>query len=288
LIAPNGPNPQLEDVTLLTASFNTRLALELMLKSFASLHEGPLKVFVVDNGSTDGTVEFLKENGIPHLALDANIGHAPAVEIGLGYCHTKYVLLVDTDVRFTRSVFSGAIQVGSPVLGEVDPSADRIDPAFCLFDWEQLKARGVNFDTGSGEEAGVVFLRSVLQAGLGVQNLVGSCFIEHYKGLSWVHWFEQKQLSESWRPVMEPGQAVELPCGRIVTVKDYRGSITDDQGEVHEMEGCRINLHSTSASLEYTRREIARRRVVLDEVIPAHLAELSHIDLKGRARACRH
>ncbi len=61
-------------------------------------------VLVVDNGSTDGSVAYLKELTASHplieaLYLDHNTGFAPAVNAGIRASITEYVLLLNNDTE---------------------------------------------------------------------------------------------------------------------------------------------------------------------------------------------
>jgi GT2 family glycosyltransferase len=74
------------------------------LECLASLHEVagelPLEIIVVDNASTDGTPEAIREL-YPNILLirnDANLGFAKANNIGLSKSHGKYVALINSDV----------------------------------------------------------------------------------------------------------------------------------------------------------------------------------------------
>lgn len=57
------------------------------------------QVLVVDNGSTDGSVEWLKEREIPSIFLDKNTGFCGAVNIGLKAAETPYVILLNNDTE---------------------------------------------------------------------------------------------------------------------------------------------------------------------------------------------
>lgn len=57
------------------------------------------KVLVVDNGSTDGSVEWLKKQGIPSVFLDQNTGFSGAVNTGIKAADTPYVLLLNNDTE---------------------------------------------------------------------------------------------------------------------------------------------------------------------------------------------
>ena len=64
------------------------------------------RTLVVDNGSTDGSVEWLKEHQIDTIFLPENTGFSGAVNVGIKAADTPYVLLLNNDVRVDR-VFRG-------------------------------------------------------------------------------------------------------------------------------------------------------------------------------------
>ena len=55
------------------------------------------KILVVDNGSTDGSVEWLKEHEIPSIFLPENTGFTGAVNVGIKAADTPYVILLNND-----------------------------------------------------------------------------------------------------------------------------------------------------------------------------------------------
>ncbi len=55
------------------------------------------EVIVVDNGSTDGTREYLKTENIPSILLDTNKGVAAARNIGIQKATGTYIMLLDDD-----------------------------------------------------------------------------------------------------------------------------------------------------------------------------------------------
>ena len=76
--------------------------LSFMEPCFESLKEQTVrnfKVLVVDNGSTDGSVEWLKEHRIPSIFLKENTGFSGAVNTGIRAADTPYVLLLNNDTR---------------------------------------------------------------------------------------------------------------------------------------------------------------------------------------------
>ena len=56
-------------------------------------------ILVVDNGSTDGSVEWLKEHEIPSIFLEKNTGFSGAVNVGIKASKTPYVILLNNDTE---------------------------------------------------------------------------------------------------------------------------------------------------------------------------------------------
>lgn len=57
------------------------------------------EVLVVDNGSTDGSVEWLKDQGVASIFLDSNTGFSGAVNRGIRAASTPYVILLNNDTE---------------------------------------------------------------------------------------------------------------------------------------------------------------------------------------------
>ena len=57
------------------------------------------KILVVDNGSTDGSVEWLKEKQIPSIFLPETTGFSGAVNVGIKAADTPYVILLNNDTK---------------------------------------------------------------------------------------------------------------------------------------------------------------------------------------------
>jgi glycosyltransferase involved in cell wall biosynthesis len=145
----------MEDVTLISVNWNQKEAMELLLKSYVKNHyEGEkLKLILVDNGSTDGSWEWLKENKIPCVRLSENIGHERAINFVYDEIKTKYALLTDTDVEFLDNVhnyiyyFNDSCKAaGELITGDNlgSPVKQRIGAWFFLWDIQAMKEKGVN------------------------------------------------------------------------------------------------------------------------------------------------
>lgn len=85
--------------TIIIPNYN---GLSFMEPCFESLKEQTVrdfKVLVVDNGSTDGSVEWLKEHRVPSIFLKENTGFSGAVNTGIRAADTPYMLLLNNDTR---------------------------------------------------------------------------------------------------------------------------------------------------------------------------------------------
>jgi glycosyltransferase involved in cell wall biosynthesis len=55
------------------------------------------RLLVVDNHSTDGSVEWLAAEGIPAMRLHQNVGHGPALDLGFLRVRTEIAIALDID-----------------------------------------------------------------------------------------------------------------------------------------------------------------------------------------------
>ncbi len=159
----------METVTLLSVNWNQQPAMELMLRSYTKHHYTgiPLHLMLVDNGSTDGSKEWLRENNIPFLDIAqhtfppyANAGHERAINFAYNKVQTQYVLLADSDIEFQTNIHTYL-----PLLTETGISIGelwehhnyeghelkpRILPWFWVFDIQLMKGKGTHAFRGDG------------------------------------------------------------------------------------------------------------------------------------------
>lgn len=86
-------------VTIIIPNYN---GLKFMEPCFRALERQSMKAFdilVVDNGSLDGSVEWLKEHQIPSVFLPENTGFTGAVNVGIRTADTEYVILLNNDTE---------------------------------------------------------------------------------------------------------------------------------------------------------------------------------------------
>lgn len=108
-------------VAVVIPTWNSIALLPRCLDSLAA--QGVLEVFVVDNGSTDGTVELLRERGIPHLTLPENRGFAVAMDLGVERTTAPLVLALNADTELEPGAVAAmaAALAAEPGRGGVAP-----------------------------------------------------------------------------------------------------------------------------------------------------------------------
>lgn len=99
----------MREVSIVIPNYNGKHFLETCLKAvFAQTIENQ-EVIVVDNGSTDGSLEYLSTfPGVRVIALDRNYGFCHAVNVGIQSSESEYVILLNNDTEVTKN-FSGAL-----------------------------------------------------------------------------------------------------------------------------------------------------------------------------------
>lgn len=93
-------------VTVIIPNYNGLRFLEPCLASLWRQDSEEFEILAVDNGSGDGSVEWLKEQGIPSIFLDDNTGFTGAVNAGIKAAATPYVLLLNNDTEAEPSFIS--------------------------------------------------------------------------------------------------------------------------------------------------------------------------------------
>jgi len=83
--------------TVIIPNYNGLHFLKDCLESLKSQTAEDFEVLIVDNGSTDGSREWISENNIKSILLEENLGFAGGVNAGLKQCEAKYALLLNND-----------------------------------------------------------------------------------------------------------------------------------------------------------------------------------------------
>jgi GT2 family glycosyltransferase len=108
-------------VAIVIPSWNSADLLPRCLDSVT--REREVELTVVDNGSTDGTVELLRGRGIPYLALPRNEGFAVAMNRGVARTRAPFVLALNADTVLEPGAIGALAKAlaADPCLGGVQP-----------------------------------------------------------------------------------------------------------------------------------------------------------------------
>lgn len=142
--------------TVVIPNYNGIKYIEDCLNSLYALQEQALfEVLVVDNGSTDGSVEIIREKypRVLLIPLSENTGFCHAVNIGIKASAAPYVILLNNDTvvlpGFVKALITAikrnekAFAVSSRMLKWQDH--DRIDDAgdqYCVLGWAYSRGKG--------------------------------------------------------------------------------------------------------------------------------------------------
>jgi GT2 family glycosyltransferase len=152
----------LPPVAVVIPNWNGAEDLQPCLDSVRAQEGAELELIVVDNGSSDGSLELLRDEGVPHVALPVNTGFARAVNLGISRTAAPLVLVLNADTVLAPGAVSAlAAELGSdPGLAGVQPrilsldrgvTADAEDPEAVVYSLGQaLSADGRARELGTG------------------------------------------------------------------------------------------------------------------------------------------
>ena len=140
-------------VTVIIPNYNGMKFLEPCFEALKAQTYRNFKILVVDNGSSDGSKEWLKAHGVDTIFLEENTGFSGAVNIGIKAADTPYVILLNNDTKADEyyvaemvkaierspkifSVSSRMIQMYHPDL--MDDAGDM----YCILGWAYQRGIG--------------------------------------------------------------------------------------------------------------------------------------------------
>jgi GT2 family glycosyltransferase len=200
--ASNGPKAQGDTVTVTIPNYNGRALLEDMLSSLARQTLQPAGIVVVDDGSDDDSVEYLRTTWplVRVVALPANGGVTAALNACLAVADTELVALFNNDMELAPDCLAELVSElqRHPDIGSVTPKMldflDRevLDGAGDMLNWRgggRRRGHGQP-DSGQYEQAedvfgpcggAAIFRRSALQA-VGVFD---EAYHAYYEDIDW-------------------------------------------------------------------------------------------------------
>jgi GT2 family glycosyltransferase len=109
LALPIAPTPRLSIVLVL---FNQAGLTLRCLRSIAATADLPLEVILVDNGSTDATIQLLERvDGAGIVRSSANLHYLRGVNLGAGHARGDLLLLLNNDTELTAGSLAAAMAV---------------------------------------------------------------------------------------------------------------------------------------------------------------------------------
>lgn len=178
------------------------------LESIQRMKQLPYEIVVIDNGSTDGTAEYLKNPPVEVITNLTNLGHAKAWNQGIRGARGGVIGLLDNDVVVSPGWLSGILAfmehtdygIVSPAMreGRLDYDLHRHAVEFTaacrnarregLINPCMLMEKGIFDQIGlfdeafsSGECARIDFLWRARKAGIRTA-VTGSAFVHHFTG----------------------------------------------------------------------------------------------------------
>jgi GT2 family glycosyltransferase len=109
-------------------------SLQHLRRCLGSLRDGAsgaeVELLVVDNGSTDGSVEHLEGEAVPHVALPSNTGFAAAVNLGAARTEAGAILVLNADTELEPGCVARLLDAleADPGLGGVQPRTLQLEP----------------------------------------------------------------------------------------------------------------------------------------------------------------
>lgn len=99
------------DLSIVIVSWNCRRHLDECLRSLRDTMRNPAEIIVVDNASTDGTVDMLEQH-FPEVRVirsQENLGFAKANNVGIRTSRGRYLALINPDVKLLSGCLERAL-----------------------------------------------------------------------------------------------------------------------------------------------------------------------------------
>lgn len=192
----------MQDVTLISCSYNTPQVTITMLKSFLAYHK-PIDIFILDNSTNDETSKLLEENNVPYEKNPKGL-HTTSVDKLFKKVKTKYALLVDTDVVFLKPldpIFKKFKENNLTLLGRVCGDRGnksihfRVHPWFCFINLDNIRKNNINFYNPDKHslleqtklvDVGCTFYDDIKSNNLLIGDInIENNYFKHYEGMSW-------------------------------------------------------------------------------------------------------
>lgn len=194
----------MDELTLISCSYNTPDITLTMLRSWAAVHNEPQKVIICDNSTNEETADILSKNNIPYIRQIGDT-HGNGVNKLLEKCETKYALLVDTDVIFLKNhkdIFEQFKNQSLTLLGKVEGDRggkqiyNRVNPWHCFINVEDIRNNNIiffdekrmkdSFSRSKIYDIGSTFFEDIKEKKLKIGTVdLSNRYYYHFEGMSW-------------------------------------------------------------------------------------------------------
>ena len=175
----------MDDLTLITCSYNTPDITLTMLKSWVAVHNHKQHLLLVDNSTNTDTQLLLKESNTPFI-VNTGAYHGDGVNKALSLCKTEDALLVDTDIIFHKLEGDRG---GKKIF-------KRVNPWHCFINVKHIRKYGISFfdikkmkdsfKTDTLYDVGSTFLEDIKKAKLKIGDVdLSNTYYTHFEGMSW-------------------------------------------------------------------------------------------------------
>mgnify|MGYP003395948958 CR=1 FL=1 len=102
-------------VTVIIPNWNGKELLKVCLKSLANQSFKDFEVVVIDNGSSDGSSDYIKKfhPKVKVIELDKNYGFAKAVNMGIQSTNSKYLFLLNNDTEVDKDCIKYLVETAN-------------------------------------------------------------------------------------------------------------------------------------------------------------------------------
>jgi len=120
------PHPSQPPVHVVVLTWNQREVTLECLRSLAQMTYPDFRIAVVDNGSTDGTAEAIKDQfpDVEIIVNERNLGYPGGCNVGLRYAlsqGTEYVFVINNDISVDPAILDELMRETAPDVGILTP-----------------------------------------------------------------------------------------------------------------------------------------------------------------------
>lgn len=232
------------EVTVVIPNYNGVAQLKTCLLALSAQTLSELKILVVDNGSTDGSLGFLKEHYpmVQVLALDKNYGFCVAVNRGIRMADTPYVILLNNDTEpepeFARELLL-AIKVSENIFSCQAKMLDYYNRSLMDDGGDFYCALGWAFARGKGREENRYVKRDKIFASCAGASIYRKALFEEIGYFDEEHFAYLEDVDISYRARIFGYDSYFVPTARVY----HMGSATT--GSVHNEFKVRLSARNS-------------------------------------------